>query len=265
MNDSTQRSHCIIDGLASPPVRYSCRWPHPLPDSESSIHSKRGSDPPGHATRRSALLQVRNVDRTLHGLSLKSPRSVICAVTLTLTVMIVSANQSVRNITAQYASLLFTLLSPFSRSNPSPLPSRLATKDSNYGTPEISSQAPSLSCSCSHAPLPTSHSLTVAMMSRITLHLKRFAHSTTTIDSEDTRFRRPHGHLRQQVFEISTLRASPPAAFPSAYSQVESFPLESLLPSATAGADTSVPIDLHPLNTLTAMGDEELAGSPGCA
>jgi hypothetical protein len=34
--------------------------------------------------------------------------SVICAVTLTLTIMIISANQSVRNITAQYASLLFS-------------------------------------------------------------------------------------------------------------------------------------------------------------
>jgi hypothetical protein len=112
------------------------------------------------------------------------------------------------------------------------------------------------------------------MMSRITLHLKRFAHSTTTIDAEDTRWhvsrRRPT--RPQQVFEISTLRAPPPAAFPlrSAYSEVESYPLESLPPSAAAVstrpgmmsvADTSVPIDLHPLNTLTAVGDEELAGS----
>lgn len=109
--------------------------------------------------------------------------SVICAVTLTLTIAAVSANQSVRGTTAQLELCL-----------------------------------------------------TVTMMSRITLRPGRFANSTTTVHAEDTRWHvSRHRRPREHVLEISTLRAPPPAAFPSqsAYSEVESYPLESLPPAET--------------------------------
>ncbi|KAF8268538.1 hypothetical protein EI94DRAFT_1727487, partial [Lactarius quietus] len=77
------RSHRIIDCLAPPPVRYRCRRPHALSDQKSHVLQKRRPDPPRHA--KEGLLYY----------------SVICAVTLTLTVTTVGANQSVRDTTAQ--------------------------------------------------------------------------------------------------------------------------------------------------------------------
>jgi hypothetical protein len=108
-----QGSHRIIDRLASSPVRYSCRCPHHFPDSKSSILQKCYSNPPRHTPGRLALLLVRQHTcplRTQHFLTPVSIQpSAICIVTLTLTVMVVSSNQSVRYTTAQYAPLsLFT-------------------------------------------------------------------------------------------------------------------------------------------------------------
>jgi hypothetical protein len=74
-HDSTQASDRIIIRLASPPVRYSCRCPHPFSDSESSTLQKCWSNPPRYATGRLALLQVRQRTRkplTQHLLTLVS-------------------------------------------------------------------------------------------------------------------------------------------------------------------------------------------------
>lgn len=139
----------------------------------------------------------------------------------------------------------------------------------------------------------THHSLTVTMMSRITLHLKRFAHRSTTVDSNEThwhisRRRRPSAaHPREHPWRIHGLAASPRAAFPpglftsvltpsGTFLEGESFVLDlcsaaqtsdppSKLSSGpgTSVPDLEVPRDLNVQIPLTTVGDEELAGSGG--
>ena len=106
------------------------------------------------------------------------------------------------------------------------------------------------------------------MMSRITLHLKRFAHTSTTIDSLDTRWnltRRRSAHHHHvphggRIHEVSTLRAAQPGHgwstvldSESGEGGSESFALESRVvaqPFAEASA----------LGTLREVGDEEVVG-----
>ena len=213
----------------------------------------------------------------------------ICAVTLTLTIMILSANQSVRNVTAQYAP--FILFSP-PLTNPSHDALRRAQPDSNYGTPDPNPWPINLFILLIHTP----HSLTVTMMSRITLHLKRFAQCSTTVDSNETHWRvsgrrRPcAARLRKSprdVLGTPWLAAPPRAAFPpglftsvftpsGTFPECESFALEQFTEVETDApppkpypgpgtpvADPSVPVDLDVRNTFTTMGGGELAGRGG--
>ena len=130
--------------------------------------------------------------------------------------MTLSANQSVRDITAQYAPFVefFSLhyltrrMVPYAR-----LP------DSNYGTPDPNPRPINLFSMLIHTP----HSLTVTMMSRITLRPKRFAQCSTTVDSNESHWRvsgrrRPSAaRLRQhprRVLGTPWLAAPPRAAFP---------------------------------------------------
>lgn len=116
----------------------------------------------------------------------------------------------------------------------------------------------------------TPYSLTVTMMSRITLHLKRFAHRTTDIDTEDPRWhvsrhRRPSAPPYR---EMSRLEAPPRAAFPPRWSTAldspdDFFPLQSLSSTGSTRPEISVvgpsvPIEL---DALAAVGEEGLAGS----
>jgi hypothetical protein len=142
----------------------------------------------------------------------------------------------------------------------------------------------------------THHSLTVTMMSRITLHPKRFAHSSTTVDSNET-----HWHIHPPLRPSAThprapprrgtgmprLTAPPRAAFPPGlFTSVltpygtflggESFVLD-LCPAAetdisppkpssgtvTSVADLEVPGNLNVQNPVTTVGDEELASVRG--
>jgi len=169
---------------------------------------------------------------------------VICAVTLTLTIMIESASPSVRNITAQLELCL-----------------------------------------------------TVTMMSRITLHLKRFAHRSTTIDSYDTHWNDPRRRLPvattrppappRRVFWSPRPEAPPRVVFPPGWCTSapapavptgESFALEPF--SAATGLQLSswlgtpvaddpvpppVPVDPDVLRTPNTVGHEELAGRRGDA
>jgi len=126
--------------------------------------------------------------------------SVICAVTLTLTIMIVSATPSVRNITAQLELCL-----------------------------------------------------TVTMMSRITLHLKRFAHRSTIVDGSE---RRPSRLPRAPTPRV-VAAFSPPAAVPAG----ESFALEPFVAAvATPGAPARPARSV--LRTLSSV-SEDLVGSRG--
>lgn len=177
--------------------------------------------------------------------------SVICTVTLTLTIMIASTEASIRNVTAQLELCL-----------------------------------------------------TVAMMSRITLHLKGFVHHKTTVDSYVSHrhvprtlpplVARPGPHVPpQRVRETPSLETTARFAFPApvwstsaharfaAVPEGESFAMESFS-SVGAGAPPPqpsfglrksvaddpappVPIDLDVLYIARTAGDEELAGSRGGA
>jgi hypothetical protein len=130
--------------------------------------------------------------------------------------------------------------------------------------------------------IPTPHSLTVTMMSRITLHLKRFGHRTTIIDSDEMR-QDPRHPLPPavrpwapplRVHGAPGLETSPRFAFPSGWSTStpaspdtvptgQSFELEPLSAAATGAPVQQESIDLDVLRTLNSVGDEELAGSHG--
>ncbi len=139
------------------------------------------------------------------------------------------------------------------------------------------------------------HSLTVAMMSRITLHPKRFAHGSTTIHSDMAHRHvprrlppfatRPHVPPRR-VRGTPSLETPPRVAFPPRWftsartppgtvPEGESFALESFSaappPEPSSGRGTSVTddpappvtIDLDLMYSVGTVGDEELAGSRG--
>ena len=110
-------------------------------------------------------------------------------------------------------------------------------------------------------------------MSRITLHLKRFAHRTTTVSSTHRPAAagavRPHAfpHTHTHTHELSVLQAAPPGSawstiLESGSSECESFALESLSQTQTVQQQqsASVPGDKEALDPLMEVGDEEVAG-----
>ena len=111
------------------------------------------------------------------------------------------------------------------------------------------------------------------MMSRITLHLKRFAHTSTTIDSFDTRWNitrrrsaQNNKHAAARTHEVvSTLRAAPPGWSSVLDSESgggsESFALESRVGVVQPFEEVEVPGNREPLGTLREVGDEEVAGA----
>jgi hypothetical protein len=114
-------------------------------------------------------------------------------------------------------------------------------------------------------------------MGRITLHLKRFAHRSTTVESTDARWhvtrrpgaaaaaarphaRRPHTHTH----EMSALQAAPRgwSTILESSGGSESFALESISQTQTVQQSTLVHVDREAgaLDTLAEVGDEEVAG-----
>ena len=100
-----QWSDRLRNRLASSPVRYGCDCSHPQTHGKLFILQQSQSNFPCHASGGLALLQVRRYmhDLCSYSLTQQAGNSTICAVTLILTIMIVSAAPSVRNITMQYA------------------------------------------------------------------------------------------------------------------------------------------------------------------
>ena len=124
--------------------------------------------------------------------------SVICSVTLVFTIMIIFAEPSVRNITGQYV-LLSSPSPPFKLSNCLAWSLPFLRLDSKSGTPNIGPR-------CFLNPHPDASlflSLTVAMMSRITIHLKRFAHRPNGVIHD--RNHRPFIHLLFSPDQVETI------------------------------------------------------------
>ena len=98
----------IVSCLASSPVRYSRRFPHTLSHGKLCIYQICEYPVSRPTSGRIALLQVRRCPRTFHPSCCPTqhtiPRSVICTITLVLTIMITSTGESIRNTASQYVT-----------------------------------------------------------------------------------------------------------------------------------------------------------------
>ena len=258
--------------LASSPVRYGCDGSHPQTHGKLFILQQSQSNFPCPASGGLALLQVCRYMQDLcsYSLTQQAGNSVICTITLILTIMIVSAAPSIRNITAQYAPF-----SPPCPPRPCPTPNRRVMLLASLQTRALVRQIPSF---CSHSHPRLAHlriSLTVTMMSRITLHLRSYRYRSDDVIQSHVVHNRFAGRPFPNVSALEfaqpkcNVRSPPHAAFPPRRRrgspivlEDEAFVMDTF--SATTTAEAAVDDSSHTrgLSEFEAFVDDDLPRRP---